>query len=256
MQKQLGRWQKAFGRLSFAEELRLAKEVKSRYEQVDDQLFVELSDGLDGHEVPLWAVDDKWFYLRRPEGIWKTRLPKIEAWSAIALCVKKQDSDDSMVSLMGRDFSPSKEWHWGFEGETSPEKRDAYAAMPSAYMRNANEIGTPLVPPVNVEGDKVYFDVGEEFDQEPLLVLDGNWIIGVDSKNPDRRVGFETFNNESLYSFAKDRILWLRFKGDFLPSFDAQVFLPEDLGEHMTALWLLLAHKFWRGADSQKTRAC
>jgi Type IV secretion-system coupling protein DNA-binding domain len=30
---------------------------------------------------------------------------------------------------------------------------------------------------------------------------------------------------------------------------------PGSLGEHMTALWQLLAHKFWRGAYSQETRA-
>jgi hypothetical protein len=134
-----------------------------------------------------------------------------------------------MVSVIGRDFTVSKEWHWRFEGEYSPEKMDRDCAMPVSFTMDADEIGTPLPPTLWKDGDKAYFKVRDEFDQEPLLVLHGNWIIGYDSKNQDRKVGFETFDNPALYQLAKDKRLWFRFSGDFLPTFDAQVFLPEDL---------------------------
>ena len=219
----LGHWCELHGNLSFADEINLAKEVASICEVFDGQLILELHDSIEGSEVPLWASDSTWIYLRRPEGVWKTRLPSEHDWSSVTIHVKSPGSRTYMSTVLGVESNASDKWRHRLNEYLQPSEIDNKHAIPAKWGIDATELGCPLVGPPIAENGKLIFKAGAEFHEAPDLFYDQRWIFGSVKSNPSRRVAFEHFDDPVILDSLQRGTLVVRFSGDFLMPMDVEV---------------------------------
>src|SRR5471030_584170 len=89
----IGRWSALFnGRTSFKDEVGSAIEIGAKWNRSARQRDIIL-DEIPGWLTPLWGSDRQWLYIRRPEGVWKTKIPpNFEADTPILLYQKRSDA--------------------------------------------------------------------------------------------------------------------------------------------------------------------
>ena len=218
-----GRWTSLLGgERSFAEEAESAKIIASKARLHDGQLDIELGDPLPGWVVPLWSVDRDWLYLRRPEGVWKTRLPRHKPGHPVVLWARRSDQDPTRGTFIGDDLRPRTGWAYRAGVPMTPADMDARKAANPASNCPAGEIGTTLTREVDRSGSRVVYSVGEEFGEPPILVEAGDWILGADRAGA-RSVAFRIKGADNALIALRHEELWLRFSGDLLAPFDARV---------------------------------
>jgi hypothetical protein len=219
----LGHWCKLHGELPFEDDIKLAVEVDSTHELFDGQLIIEIHDPIAGCEVPLWASDADWLYLRRPEGIWKAKLPNEHVWTSATLHVKSPGSETYLPTVIGAESLPSTKWRYRLNKYCQPAEMDRMRAAPAILIGAAMELGRPLVAPPIAENGNLIFKVGTEFDARPDLFYDSKWIFGFVRSDPHRVVAFEHFDDPVILDAFLQGTLRLRFSGDLLLPMDVRV---------------------------------
>lgn len=219
-----GRWCALFGRpMSFAEEIKRAVEVSAIATLFGPQVHIAIEPPLPGWEVPLWGSDGQWLYLRRPEGVWKTRLPLAHADLQASICIKDPNMTEWLGStFIGTDWVGVAGWVMR-EGEPcSPADLDAAASPSKAPGYEVDEIGFPLLKRISTDDGRAVFHAGAAFSSAPKLWVDRKAVIGQDEAT-GRRVAFGTNGTEAAEVLASGGDLWLRFSGDMLLPVDAKV---------------------------------
>lgn len=115
----MGRWTGLFGRPTlFSEDARAAKEVQAKITafgvgDLPDFQCVEIAFvGIDGWEPPVWGSDGTWIYLRRPQGVWKARLPgDIDGRMGVISEIKSGGSKSYGRAQIGKGFGNRPAWH-------------------------------------------------------------------------------------------------------------------------------------------------
>ena len=208
-----GRWTRLFGRPTlFSEDARRAKEVPSSIqlfgvENMPEFQYVKIIfEGIEGWERPLWASDGEWLYLRRPQGVWKTRLPK-EYLDRIGVIGQAREGSKKTYGgiQIGHDFSNCPAWHVNMQ-EIEPEDMDEfYGPLEDGY-----EEGPLISEWIEDVAQRVVVDAGDVFYEPPLSCqfFDGEIRAeGVDG----RKVRFVIDSSFDIEPIARQGNLWLRF---------------------------------------------
>jgi len=225
--KRVGQWTALFGgRRSFQEEIKSAVEIRSQWNQRGSQCDI-IVDELPGWLPPMWGSDLDWLYLRRPEGVWKTRIPSdIEDGRANALYQKGGVCSGSKLlggMSMGRSIVGQPGW---IKGADVANPRDAAsrdeALHPCAQGADVDADALAWwINPWEEEASGVYvLDAGDHFSHPPAFELEGEWLIAIDDAN-GRRVAYPT--EDGLLDLVKDGRLWLRFGSKWLEPFKVQI---------------------------------
>jgi hypothetical protein len=223
-----GRWTRLFGGPTrFAEDVKKAKEVASTVQlfgvgDLSDHQYVKIVfEGVDGWERPLWASDGQWLYLRRPQGIWKTRLPMEHLGRIGVICQSRRGSSRIYGGIrVGNDFSDRPSWHVHME-EVEPEAMDDFYGLPL----DGHETGPMISDWVEDVGRRVVMDAGDVFSAPPksCRFVDGE----VRAEAADgRKVRFPISASLDLGAIAGRGDLWLRFGhglASWMDPFDCQV---------------------------------
>ena len=208
-----GRWTKRFGLdATFAEEARLAAEVPSEI-LLDEESGLEgqfsyariVLPNLVGRDEPLWATDHEWLYVRRPEGVWKTRLPMQHLGRIGVLHQRREDGVLYGGTQIGRNFSAKPRWR-RMSLPTSPKELD----YPYGFDDAGNEVGPLLFKVVESNLERIVVEAGCEFASPPsawALLDDGLLATGSDG----RVVAYPIAASLSLRDPALRGKLWLRF---------------------------------------------
>lgn len=223
-----GRWTRLFGRPTlFSEDARRAKEVTSTVQMFgageleDFQYVMVIFEGLDGWERPLWASDGEWLYLRRPQGIWKTRLPE-DHRDRIGMIGQRRGGSSKIYGgvQIGRDFSNAPAWHVHMQ-ETEPESMDTFYGLP----KDGYEAGPMISEWIENDGPRVFMNAGDVFGSPPssCKFVDG----GIQAEDAGgRKVRFPIDRSINIEPPALGGHLWLRFghgSTSWMDPFDCQV---------------------------------
>lgn len=223
-----GRWLSLFGRpTTFAEDAKKAKAISSTF-----QLFGKTSDGdyqyikivcdeIDGWEVPLWGSDGEWLYLRRPQGVWKTRLPAECEGRTGLVGQRRRGGADSIGELRIR----AKSWNdpaWHFwDKKVEPEEMDGFYGPPV----DGYEIASLVDSCVFSDEARIVMDGGDVFGEPPKKCVYAQGCILLEGHN-GRRVMLPVAAAYDLETPVRLGKLWLRFGADsrcWMVPFDSQV---------------------------------
>jgi hypothetical protein len=219
-----GRWCSLFGSpMSFAQEIKAAKEIEAIVSLFGTQVNVEVAQLLPGWVTPLWGSDDRWLYLRRPEGIWKVRLPVEHAGARINIYLKDPNHEIRVSgTFIGTDWVNVGGWMLRQCEPSSPEQLDANASPSKAPGYDVDEIGIPLLNRILTDDGRNLFHAGDAFASVPELWVDRKAVIGKD-KASGRRVAFGINGTEAQEVLESGGVLWLRFSGEMLLPVEAKV---------------------------------
>lgn len=214
---QTGRWTEQFGANEpFANELARAVEISHAWNDIGTQVFVEL-ERMPGWLRPLWAFHDGWLYLRRPEGVWKTKPPALLTELPIVLCQKPPEGKYLGSEYIGDRFLPTRGWMRGAGEATSPaEMDDELSAI--GYGVAADEVGDGLTEVIEDTPARYLMAAGDLFDCPPAITVDGQWLVCADAAS-GRRAAYSLESDPHAKKALRDGRLWLRFGGPYLEPF-------------------------------------
>lgn len=211
-----GQWLQLFGRpTTFKEDTRRAERIGSSIELLDisaiqpDLRYVKIIfDEIAGWEEPLWGTDDRWLYLRRPQGVWKTPLP-LEHLGRVGIVYQRRGGGGTHGGTqLGRNFGGKNSWRMMFS-EATPEELDE----PRRFDGDGCEIGPMLLYTARGERDIVYLLGGSKFGSMPASCsLDAGYVRVVDASG--QAVKFQLgpcFDMGALVAHCKMGKLWMRF---------------------------------------------
>lgn len=228
-QSQKGRWSAPFdSKLNFGEQVATAKHVNSDIELVavagleNEHSYVEIIVGdIPGWDEPLWATDDRWLYLRRPEGIWKTELPLQHLERKGVIYQRRGNSEKKFGGTqIGSNFNGVEVWHY-CKKPTDPLELD----FPYGRDGDGKEIGMMLIDACSGQPGTLTLSAGPAFGLPPKswrFELGRLIAIGQD----ERVVVFPIPESFDLEPIAKAGKLWLRFEvltHAWMEPFDVQV---------------------------------
>lgn len=228
----LGQWTRLFGKpLSFDREVEMAVEIRAEwsFDEESNQRDIVI-DPIPGWPPPMWGSDDAWLYLRRPEGVWKTKLPKDKLLAAPTyLYARVEDSDDATLMLgglaLGDDIHCMGGWLRGSQNITRLDAVDVDEHIREAAEREntpANELGGLLDAVVERKPGRMVVDVGDWFDRQPSFEHHGEWLVFLDRQS-GRSVGFSLRGCQAVQDAMANGHLWLRFSGQWMRPFLARV---------------------------------
>lgn len=223
-QPMIGRWCGLFGSaLSFADEIKQAREVPLAVELVGTHANLRVDVSIAGWVVPLWGSDAEWLYLRRPEGVWKARLPLDYADLQASICLRDPNLPQCFGSSgIGSKWVDAGGWFLRDGERCSPGQMDEDSSARDVPGYDMDEVGFPLLDRVSTSDGRAVFLAGDAFSEAPRLWVDRKVVIGEDRSN-GRRVGFGINGTEAEAVLANGGAVWLRFCGDFLLPVDALV---------------------------------
>lgn len=227
-----GRWTKKFGGAkSFEFESGMAKEIRSDWTMEDGPLGRDRSgivsvkiDPIPGWLEPLWTFWNGYLYLRRPEGVWKTKVCEM-IWDdrPIQLLINGQYGPDRHAPLLlSMNIQEAKAWHSRANTLMTPIELDANVSVES-WDVDADFCGLYLNNFLqNEEGKKVLVFAGDVFCHPPVFSLEGNYLVATDMISKEK-CAFQLDGLMRIRRAVKSKVLWLRFSGTYLPAFDVQV---------------------------------
>ncbi|WP_124450427.1 hypothetical protein [Paucibacter sp. KBW04] len=223
--RQIGRWSKLFGKwLSFEEEVASAREIASKWKLgLEGKQLDAVIEPIAGYASPAWGSDSQWLYLRRPEGVWKTRLPQTVEGDWVMLCQK--DANQGVLGALSfkTDFLGDGGWHWKDEGPLSAREIDDLHMPIIGCPDDATEIWEPLWEVVEIANGRTLLSAGEAFgDEELSFSRSGDWLLAMDASKA-RNVAFDTSKSKAAKRGLEDGTLWLRLQGEWMQSRDIQV---------------------------------
>lgn len=217
MQSQsLGRWTQLFGRAtSFQEDADIAQEIGAEIRLFDISKnqpglsYVQIiMDEIPGWEEPLWASDAQWLYLRRPQGVWKTKLP-IRHLDRVGVVYQKRSGAAGVFggTQLGQNFANHPVWRL-MNQERTPEEIDVMFG----FAEDGSELGPLISDAVEVSEDRVVLQGGPIFGSMPeSCVMNGRHIFVDDGRG--RIVKFILARGIDLSEAHARGVLWLRFAG-------------------------------------------
>lgn len=231
---QVGEWAKLFGgRRTFSEEIGRAVEIGARWDKYEEQRDV-VFDELPGWLPPLWGADREWFYLRRPEGIWKARIPAgfddgDGAWFSIYCNAPKKFGKNKALGgdLIGHSVLGHPGW---IEGASVGRPIDAAdmdeKALPSARGLDvrADAVASGWGRHAYGDGKRLVIESGDWFAKPPIFRIEGDWLMASDT-GTGRTVAFPMVESQALAKALMDGKLWLRFESKWLPAFETKALL-------------------------------
>ncbi|MDY0747938.1 hypothetical protein SNE35_25780 [Paucibacter sp. R3-3] len=221
-----GHWTRLFGKaLAFHDEIAHAAEISAEWSNdTDPGQWGARIDGLPGHMSFAWGSDSAWIYLRRPEGIWKLRIPDDAQTKTIVLWQRA----DSGVAF-GQLFIDAPErgsggWNWDHLSSASCADIDAEFEPTSDCPREAHEEWPAIYAVRRADGQIIVAEAGECSDGRDVdLHLRGesaDWIVGVE-RNSGRRFALPL--SQHLQASALQGKLWLRFSGNWQEAREVRV---------------------------------
>lgn len=211
-EQQLGRWTRLFGRpTTFSEDARKAKEVASTVQLFEIGGFPNyhyvkiIVEAIKGWECPLWATDGEWLYLRRPQGVWKTRLPQAHMDRVGVIAQRRSGSSKIYGGVqIGSGFSNEPTWHFHMQ-KVEPEDLDSYYGP----YKDGFEAGPPIASWIADADERVIVDAGDVFAHAPVSChYAGGEVL---AEGPDGRKVRFVVTGLDLGDVAKAGKLMLRF---------------------------------------------
>jgi hypothetical protein len=208
-----GRWTRRFGvDATFEAETAAAIEVPSKTLLVDtpglgdEYRFVQIIlPNLPGRDEPLWASDHDWLYIRRPEGAWRTSLPREHLDRVGVLYQLGERRQRHGGTQIGRGFQGKEGWR-RMSSLTTPRELD----FPYGLDEAGNEIGPMLYKVVDSNDSRVVVEAGPEFEDPPT-----SWAFEADrlfaTGRDGRVVAYPIAPSLDLRAAALQGRLWLRF---------------------------------------------
>lgn len=229
MKTRLGQWTALFGaRKTFQEEMAQAVEVDAHWSSQPGQRDVVVDD-IPGWLPPMWGSDREWLYLRRPEGVWKARLPpNLSGGTLISLYQRRGAGTDASSlfggMVLGAGISNVAGWVRGRDtaNPMSAADRDERAS-PSArgYDVDADAVASSWGKEVSSEEGKLVLEAGDHFDKPPTFELRDKWIVAED-RQTGLRVAYP-FTSSAMRERIESGQLWLRYSSRWFDGFSVQV---------------------------------
>lgn len=223
-------WADLFGgRRSFEVEVNNAKEIGARWESDGIQRNI-IVENIPGWLEPLWGTDNNWLYLRRPEGVWKTRIPDgFDGATPIYLCQQIDDDVLGMLSL-GQSIFGNKGW---IRGISVGQPMDA-ADMDDLGRHENQDVDADFYSPgwgsaLGFDGDEMLVDGGGHFNQIPQFWMEGDWLIAEDS-NSRRRVAYPLEGYRAHRKALEDGKLWIRLGSKWSHPKEVKIVLRNESG--------------------------
>jgi hypothetical protein len=214
---QAGRWTERFQLCDdYEAELKAAIEIPHRWKDSGTQIAIEL-DRLPGWLTPLWSLDGGWLYIRRPEGVWKTRLPNARPGLPVVFCQRFADGSIRGDEFIGEQLSSTGRWMRGPGEPKSPVELDCESS-PEGSNADADEIANPLFNVIENTPERYVMSAGELFDRPPSATFDGNWVICRD-ESTGWRIAYGVDSHPHVRRALREGRLWLRFSGPYMDPF-------------------------------------
>lgn len=230
--RRMGRWSKLFGKfLSFEEEAASAREIESKWKLgLDGRQLDVVIEPIAGYASPAWGSDRQWLYLRRPEGIWKTRLPEAAEGDWIMLCQRSEGREVLGSLSFPTGLLGDGGWHWRDEGPCSARDIDDLHSPVMGCPDDATEMWEPLWDVVEVAQGRTLLSAGEAFGPEELsFSRSGDWLLAVDASKA-RTVAFDTSKSKAARRGLDEGTLWLRLQGEWMRPSDIHVTFSKSVG--------------------------
>ena len=227
----IGSWSRLFGgRRSFALEADRAQAVDPEWLSTPFQRDIVFPK-LPGWLAPLWGSDHEWLYLRRPEGVWRARIPK-DFCADTPITIHERSLLNGSETIrggmgIGRSLTGHSGWIRGSAVDEPIEAADLDGrSRPSSrgFEVDADIVGRPLGEVAAESAERLELRAGDYFARPPAFALDGRWLVATDVQS-GLRVAYDI--GLPGYEFVGEALdaerLWLRFEGRWLASFAVQV---------------------------------
>lgn len=201
--KQIGRWVKPFGgRRSFAQEISGAEEIHAEWTIKPEYMNV-IVDHIDGWVEPLWGSDQNWLYLRRPEGVWKTKIPSDTPHAREAYIYQKNAEGFGVLGGLSIGASIINQGGWirrAADGELiDAADLDAEESPISHGVElDVQRLRSPCGRELEATRERLILDLGDGFDRAPKFSKQGNWLVAHDVAT----------NQSEAYQMDDDPDLW------------------------------------------------
>lgn len=219
------------------EELALARLVNSTWTlrppacEGDEPVWQAVVEPLDGWLKPLWACDEQFLYLRRPEGIWKTPLPKhvrLMRLEQAQLSIRSAKTRQPMGSMLLGCLDEGKSFDW----RTDDDEPASLSALdldrsPERFLgaEQADFIGSfPHIRKDWSDASRLVIDLGEDASEPPTFDFDGEWLYSIDATN-GQVLGYflDDEAGPTIRAALEDGQLWARYHGPFIEEFTVRV---------------------------------
>lgn len=230
-----GAWTRGFGADSnFERETKLAIEIGAKWESSEWRRCIAL-DPIPGWLEPLWGSDKEWLYIRRPEGVWKTRIPSDfhdgDNRSIMIYCRANGEHLDESRSLGGEFIGPSvldrPGWICGLAVDDPIDAATMDARRAPATWGcdvDADELVYQWGRFVREDHDRLVLTGGDAFAKPPAFTFEGGWLIGADVDS-GRRVVFQFREKWPYHRELRAGRISLSFRSLWLPEFLAPLLL-------------------------------
>ena len=229
LDKTRGRWTALFNRQTdFSDEIHHAREIGAQWKRSPHQRDIIL-DEIPGWLPPLWGSDKHWLYIRRPEGIWKARIPADFHDHTPALLYQHRTRSAGMATVgalsIGEDLFDRGGWHSarGSKNIAGAFEKDLERHPSSLGVTLAvDAIGGDLWDALPLKGDGLLLKAGDDFCSEPAFTMQGDWLIAQD-RDTGWTIAYLLEPNSDARKALDDGALWLRFRGPWLRTLDVNV---------------------------------
>lgn len=224
-----GRWASLFAeRLSFDEEIAHAVEVQSQWTAHSQQVDVIVEE-IAGWLPPMWGADSRWLYLRRPEGLWKTRIALAPKEEALALLYQEKSLGVGRRKIlggmsMGMELSAAKGWIRGADASnliSAAERDERSLEATKIHGSNLDAVARSWGRLVREDGDRLTLEAGDHFDEPPDFEMQGRCLVGTD-RSSGRRVAFAIGSDQLMAAVVSGRLA-LHFSSRWFDEFVAPV---------------------------------
>lgn len=186
-------------------------------------------NGLPGWLPPLWGSDGTWLYIRRPEGVWRSRIPKNLLVEAPISFVQNRIGPSGLEGRMflSTGLTPSEGWMDRFQKPCAPEEIDGLRDQKRDRQGVEVDFYAPPLVDITFDGARVVAKVGDLFCDQPHFNVEKDWLVATDARSGQRcAFPLTGLGSEPALSALKEGCLWLSFEGPFLEKFEAKVNVP------------------------------
>lgn len=228
IQRKIGRWAGLFGqRVSFQKETLSAKEIDVKWSLLCEGDWSQLNAELDpiaGWLPPMWGSDDRWLYLRRPEGVWKFAIPDLGDGASVQLRFRGPDGQSLGSYGIGPQIRSLGGWFWSMDTDNPMDaagRDDEVQGWAEEEGAPADQLGGLLDQVLTIEPGRTVIKVGDEFAEAPTFQTHGDWLIATDKK--DWRVAYSLRDCQEALAALDRGELWLSFGSPWLRAWAVKV---------------------------------
>lgn len=227
--KAIGHWASLFGeRRSFFTEIERAVEISAEWTCSKYRRDIVL-DEIPGWFPPLWGSDQGWMYLRRPEGVWKTRIPEGFPCGERARLYQRKTLADGSSRIMGgmaisNPLAGHSGWVCGVDKDHPLEAADIdHLLSPESrgISLDADKLLWELGALVTNSPGKILVRAEALFQSAPRFRVKGDWLFAQDSTS-GYVVAYSLDRTMFKDALGEGR-LWMRFDDGWIEPFEVRV---------------------------------